>query len=114
MTDRLPFRDTLTLPVVAAPMFLISGPKLVVECCRNGIVGTFPALNQRSTEGFEIPASCARSAWVMSRSRRALRSLRPISSRIARSVVLIINEDSSGEYGEYISYLMSYTQPPNV
>ena len=34
-------------------MFLISGPKLVVEYCKNGIVGTFPALNQRTTEGFE-------------------------------------------------------------
>lgn len=34
-------------------MFLISGPKLVTECCKNGIVGTFPALNQRTTEGFE-------------------------------------------------------------
>ena len=34
-------------------MFLISGPKLVIECCKNGIVGTFPALNQRTTEGFE-------------------------------------------------------------
>ena len=43
----------LSLPVVAAPMFLISGPKLVIECCKNGIVGTMPALNQRSTEGFE-------------------------------------------------------------
>ncbi len=43
----------LNLPVVAAPMFLISGPELVIECCRNGIVGTFPALNQRTTEGFE-------------------------------------------------------------
>ncbi|MGR3811973.1 NAD(P)H-dependent flavin oxidoreductase [Jiulongibacter sp. NS-SX5] len=43
----------LTLPLVAAPMFLISGPELVIECCKNGIVGTFPALNQRSTEGFE-------------------------------------------------------------
>ncbi|MEK9614046.1 MAG: nitronate monooxygenase family protein [Flavobacteriaceae bacterium] len=47
------FIDTLNLPVVAAPMFLISGPQLVIECCKNGIVGTFPALNQRSTEGFE-------------------------------------------------------------
>ncbi|SCY18267.1 nitronate monooxygenase [Nonlabens sp. Hel1_33_55] len=45
--------DRLSLPVVAAPMFLISGPDLVIECCKNGIVGTFPALNQRSTEGFE-------------------------------------------------------------
>lgn len=43
----------LGLPVVVAPMFLISGPSLVIECCRQGIVGTFPALNHRSTEGFE-------------------------------------------------------------
>lgn len=34
-------------------MFLISGPDLVIEACQQGIVGTFPALNQRSTEGFE-------------------------------------------------------------
>ncbi|EYD77192.1 Dioxygenase [Rubellimicrobium mesophilum DSM 19309] len=33
-------------------MFLTSGPDLVVEACRSGIVGSFPALNQRSTEGF--------------------------------------------------------------
>ena len=43
----------LKIPAVAAPMFLISGPKMVIECCKNGIVGTFPALNQRTTEGFE-------------------------------------------------------------
>jgi len=53
MSRSLPFYDHLSLPVVAAPMFLISGPKLVTECCENGIVGTFPALNQRTTEGFE-------------------------------------------------------------
>ncbi len=47
------FIDELELPAVAAPMFLISGPKLVIECCKNGIVGTLPALNQRTTEGFE-------------------------------------------------------------
>jgi nitronate monooxygenase len=50
---KAPFIKDLSLPAVAAPMFLISGPKLVVECCKNGIVGTFPALNQRTTEGFE-------------------------------------------------------------
>ena len=47
------FLNRLSFPVVAAPMFLISGPKLVTACCRNGVVGTFPALNQRTTEGFE-------------------------------------------------------------
>lgn len=47
------FIPKLSLPAIAAPMFLISGPRLVIECCKNGIVGTFPALNNRSTEGFE-------------------------------------------------------------
>ena len=47
------FYLSLNLPLIAAPMFLISGPELVIECCKNGIVGTFPALNQRTPEGFE-------------------------------------------------------------
>ena len=47
------FEDRLVIPAVAAPMFLISGPQLVIECCKNGVVGTFPALNHRTTEGFE-------------------------------------------------------------
>ena len=53
MSDKPSFIKDLSLPAMAAPMFLISGPKLVVECCKNGIVGTFPALNQRTSEGFE-------------------------------------------------------------
>lgn len=43
----------LRLPVVAAPMFLISNPRLVLACCANGVVGSFPALNQRDTAGFK-------------------------------------------------------------
>jgi len=46
-------RAHLRLPVIASPMFLVSGPELVLAACRAGVVGTFPALNQRSTEGFE-------------------------------------------------------------
>lgn len=41
----------LKLPAVAAPMFLTSGPDLVVEACRSGVIGAFPALNQRSAAG---------------------------------------------------------------
>jgi nitronate monooxygenase len=44
--------DGLRLPVIAAPMFLVSGPALVIAASRAGVLGTFPALNQRSTEGF--------------------------------------------------------------
>lgn len=53
MSPKATFINDLSLPAIAAPMFLISGPELVIECCKNGIVGTFPALNQRTSEGFE-------------------------------------------------------------
>ena len=43
----------LRLPVVAAPMFLISNPRLVLACCSSGVVGSFPALNQRDSAGFK-------------------------------------------------------------
>ncbi|MGJ7919844.1 NAD(P)H-dependent flavin oxidoreductase [Neobacillus sp. LXY-4] len=37
----------LSLPVISAPMFLVSGPELVKECCLNGVIGSFPAPNAR-------------------------------------------------------------------
>jgi len=43
----------LRLPLVAAPMFLISNPQLVLACCAHGVVGSFPALNQRDSAGFK-------------------------------------------------------------
>jgi len=42
----------LKLPVISSPMFLVSGPDLVVEACNSGVIGTFPSLNQRTTEGY--------------------------------------------------------------
>ena len=42
----------LILPIISAPMFLVSGPDLVVEACNAGVIGTFPSLNQRTTEGY--------------------------------------------------------------
>lgn len=40
-------RDRLALPVIGAPMFIVSNPDLVIEQCKAGIVGSFPALNAR-------------------------------------------------------------------
>lgn len=40
-------RGRLRLPVVASPMFIVSGPDLVIAQCRSGIVGSFPSLNAR-------------------------------------------------------------------
>ena len=47
------FEGRLRLPVIAAPMFLASGPEMVLACCRAGIVGSFPAKNRRTREGLD-------------------------------------------------------------
>lgn len=45
--------ESLRLPVVAAPMFLVSGPDLVVAACRSGIVGSFPTQNCRTVDDLD-------------------------------------------------------------
>ena len=45
-----PILQGLTLPVIGAPMFIASGPELVIAQCQAGIVGAFPALNARPAE----------------------------------------------------------------
>ncbi len=47
------FDNRLTIPAISSPMFLASGPRLVIECCKSGMVGTFPALNPRTTEALD-------------------------------------------------------------
>jgi len=44
----------LRLPVVGSPLFIVSNPELVIEQCKAGIVGSFPALNARPKEQLEV------------------------------------------------------------
>lgn len=46
-------KSRLILPIIASPMFIVSGTQLVIECCKNGIVGSIPSLNGRHSEDFE-------------------------------------------------------------
>ena len=43
-------RSQMVLPVVVAPMFLVSGPDLVLAACRSGVIGSFPAPNARTID----------------------------------------------------------------
>jgi nitronate monooxygenase len=45
-----PILQRLRIPVIAAPMFIVSNPKLVIAQCTAGVVGSFPALNARPAE----------------------------------------------------------------
>ena len=40
-------KDNISMPVIGAPLFLVSGPDLVIAQCKAGIIGSFPALNAR-------------------------------------------------------------------
>ncbi|WP_374632570.1 NAD(P)H-dependent flavin oxidoreductase [Paracoccus sp. (in: a-proteobacteria)] len=46
-----PILANLRIPVVGSPMFIVSGPELVIAQCKAGIVGSFPALNAREKDG---------------------------------------------------------------
>lgn len=53
MTIPAALLPNLKVPVVAAPMLIASSTRLTIETCRAGAIGTFPALNARSTEEYE-------------------------------------------------------------
>jgi nitronate monooxygenase len=47
MTMPAVFKNRLSIPVIGSPLFIISGPELVMAQCRAGIIGSFPSLNAR-------------------------------------------------------------------
>ena len=48
------FLSQLQLPVMVAPMFLVSGTDLVIEACKSGVIGSFPLANARTVEDLEL------------------------------------------------------------
>jgi len=53
MTIPAPLRRNLALPAIAAPMFLVTGPAMVVAACRAGMIGAFPTPNARTGADLE-------------------------------------------------------------
>ena len=54
MTIPASISDNLALPVIGSPMFIVSGPELVIAQCLNGVVGSLPALNARPADQLDI------------------------------------------------------------
>ncbi len=49
-------KQTLSVPAIGAPMFLVSFPPLVMALCRAGVIGAFPHVNARPSEQLELVA----------------------------------------------------------
>jgi len=71
------FLSRLRVPVVSAPMFLVSGPELVVAACRAGIVGAFPTPNARPIEVLDTWMRDISDALARARDEQAPETLAP-------------------------------------
>lgn len=67
LSERL--RAQMRLPVMGSPMFIVSNPDLVIAQCRNGIIGSFPALNARPAE--QLPVWLERITTALAAEREA-------------------------------------------
>jgi nitronate monooxygenase len=79
-------RSRLTLPVIAAPMFLVSGPDLVIACCKAGVMGSFPTANARTAE------ECA--SWL----ERIDTELSPVADAAPYAVNIIVRSAGTSRF----------------
>ncbi|MDN4525802.1 NAD(P)H-dependent flavin oxidoreductase [Fictibacillus fluitans] len=94
------FVNKLSLPVIAAPMFLVSSPDLVIEACRSGIIGSFPLLNARTSEILE--------EWMV----RITGELKSADNAAPWAVNIIVHK-SNKRYKQDLELIKKY-QPPVV
>lgn len=104
MRNTLP--STLRLPVVAAPMFLVSGPDLVVAACRAGIVGAFPTPNARPIEALE--------SWMRDITERLAQARDELgAARVGPWCANLVTHSSNTRLPEDLALVAKY-QPPVV
>jgi nitronate monooxygenase len=90
------FHGRLAVPVIAAPLFLISGPELVLAQCRAGVVGSFPSLNARPSGTLEL--------WLQ-------RLRRELTEQDAPFAVNLIVHKSNTRLEEDLALVVKYEVP---
>lgn len=94
------------LPVISAPMFLVSGPELVIEACKNGIIGSFPLLNARTDDILE--------EWMKQIDEELKEArLNDPSQQVAPWAVNLIVHNSNNRFENNIELIKKF-QPPIV
>ena len=103
MTLQKIFDNRLTIPAIASPMFLASGPRLVIECCKSGMVGTFPALNPRTTEALD--------QWLNEITRELIRYEKESGCKAAPYGVNLIVHKSNTRLAEDLAVCIKHKVP---
>ncbi|MGP4082564.1 NAD(P)H-dependent flavin oxidoreductase [Pseudalkalibacillus sp. R45] len=96
----------LTLPVISAPMFLVSSPELVIESCKAGIIGSFPSLNARTEATLEEWMERIRFELVSAKENNPARKVAPWA-------VNLIVHSSNKRYETDLELVKKY-EPPIV
>jgi nitronate monooxygenase len=97
-----PFPYALRLPVFAAPMFLISGPDLVVAACRAGVIGAFPSSNCRTLADLD--------RW-MTDIRDRLGAAQPTGHAIAPWAVNLITHSTNARLKDELAIVARHKPP---
>ncbi len=100
--DVAELKRRLTIPVVAAPMFLVSGPDLLIACCKAGVVGSLTAENARSIEEL--------TAWL----ERIARELAGAGATAAPwALNIIVRKEATARFADELA-LIDRFEPPIV
>ncbi|MCU9595111.1 nitronate monooxygenase [Caldibacillus thermolactis] len=99
-------KEQVELPVIMAPMFLINDPNMVLRACESGIVGTFPALNARTTEILDDWLKQITTEW------KELKQSNP-DKKIAPWGINFISHRTNKRFYEDLQLIEKY-QPPLV
>ncbi len=99
--DRLSiFRERLELPLIAAPMFLVSGVDLVAAACAQGVIGSFPTVNCRSTEQLD--------SWISTIEQRAQAHADDTGRRAAPWCANLIVHRSNARLADDLAVLLAH------
>ena len=98
-------KSRLSIPAFAAPMFLISGPDLVIEACKAGVIGAFPTLNARPVEVLE--------QWFQRIKEELATAEQENPGKIAPWAANLIVHRSNKRYGPDLELILKY-QPEIV
>lgn len=103
----------LALPVIASPMFIVSGPDLVVAECLSGVVGSFPALNARAPDTLDGWLTTIKARLAAARAAEPGRRIAPFAvNQIVHSSNDRLAEDMDTCVAHEVPLIITSLRPP--
>lgn len=107
--------QNLELPVIGAPMFIVSGPELVIAQCKAGIVGSFPALNARPADQLEVWIKRIKTELAQYQKENPDKKVAPFAvNQICHMSNTRLQEDMETCVREQVPIIITSLRPPKI